>query len=205
MKKRMTLNEMEKKAYLMYHGDGLVDLALGMVVLLFGLGMQFDQTLLAPIFAAVAYPVWMAAKKGITEKRLGYVEFSEARKGREKRGMLILFLLGCLVLLMGVGGYVAVTGGGAMGGLMRESGFILLGFIFGLMISSVGVVLGATRLHGYSLLVILSVIGAHLLELPRQVGIIVPGAIIVLLGLYMLVTFLLRYKGSSEGSSTDEA
>ena len=83
------LKQLEKRAHLMYHRDGITDLALGILVVLFGLGMKYDQTLLAPIYGCVGYPVWMLMKQWITEKRIGYVEFGAARKKREKRGWIL--------------------------------------------------------------------------------------------------------------------
>lgn len=201
MEKAMNLEALEKRAYLMYHGDGLVDLALGLVVLLFGLGMRYDQVMLAPIFGAVAYPVWLAAKKGITERRLGYVEFSDARRAKEKRGLVILFLLGVVFLFLGVMVYLVLTGGVDPGGLARRSGFLLLGVVFAALISSVGLVLGTLRLHLYSLAVVLSVVLAQVLSLPRDIGIIVPGLVIVVSGAWLLGRFLRRYPLDGEAPS----
>jgi hypothetical protein len=203
MEKALKLGALEKKAYLMYHGDGLADLAIGLVVLLFGLGMEFDQTLLAPIFAAVAYPLWLGAKKGITEKRLGYVEFSEERKSKERRGMIILFLLGSVTFLLGILGYVALTGGGAASGLLQRSGYLLLGAMFAVLISSVGLVLGMVRLHAYSAMIILSVSLANLFGYSREMGIIVPGVLTVSSGTWILASFLRRYP-VSEGSGSED-
>jgi hypothetical protein len=196
MKRGTTLNELEKKTYLLYHRDGLADLALGLVVLLFGLGMHFGQALLAPIVAAAAYPVWLAAKKGITEQRLGYVEFSEARKNKEKRGLTGLLILGSVMLLLAIVCFLALTSGSAAGDLMDGSSIFMLAIIFAIMTSSIGVLLGALRFHGYTLLVILLAVLTQLLAWPEQAGVIIPGAIITASGFYLLVSFLLRYKGS---------
>ncbi|MEX0331218.1 MAG: hypothetical protein AB3N64_07330 [Puniceicoccaceae bacterium] len=202
----MSLESLEKRAYLMYHGDGLADLALGMVVLLFGLGMQFDQTWLAPIFAATAYPLWLAAKRGITEKRLGYVEFSEGRKAKEKRGLIYLFLLGSLTFLLGVLVYAVVVSGGELPGILQQSGYLMLGLIFAVLISSVGLLLGTVRLHAYSAVVILSVVLSRLAGVSREMGIIIPGVIIVSCGTIVLIRFLMRYRNqpSNEENAGDE-
>jgi len=194
---------MEKRAYMAYHGDGLVDLALGLVILLFGLGMQYDQTLLAPIFGAVAYPVWLVAKQKITERRLGYVEFSDRRKRKEKRGMISLFVLGCLICLMGIAIYLILTRGESPKGILMESGILLLGFMFGLMISSVGLALGVIRLHMYSLLVILLVSLGHFLNWPKSYGVILPGSTIVICGTLLLITFIRRYPIADDGEGSE--
>jgi hypothetical protein len=200
----MNLKKLEKRAYMAWHGDGLVDLALGGVVLLFGLGMQYDQTLLAPIFACMAYPLWLVGKKGITEKRFGYVEFSEERKQKEKVGMIVLLLMGCFTLMMGVMGYLALTGGGSGAGFMRDNGYLFLGIVFGLLSSSVGLVLGLTRLHAYSCLILACIASAHLMEWTPPVGVILPGSIIVVSGFALLVAFLRKYKPSEMEMGREE-
>ncbi len=40
MQTTINLKELERKTYLAYHQDGLADLALGVVVVLFGIGMR---------------------------------------------------------------------------------------------------------------------------------------------------------------------
>lgn len=194
MERVMNMGTLEKKAYMMYHGDGLADLALGLVVLLFGLGMEFEQFWLAPVFAAAGYPLWLLGKRGITEKRLGYVEFSEARQGREKRGLVYLFLLGSLLFLLFLLGYGVVVSGASAAVLLEGAGEFLLGGIFVVLISSVGLLLGTVRLHAYSAIVLLSVVLGKLAGWPRELGIILPGVIIVGCGIVVLARFLVRYR-----------
>lgn len=184
---------MEKRAYLGWHGDGLVDLGLGSVVFLFGLGMQTDQVLFAPIFASLAYPLWLGGKKWITEKRFGYVEFSDERKRKEKLGMIILFLLGSFTFLMGVMAYKAVVSGGLGSDFMRQNGYLSLGIIFGLLSSSIGLVLGLSRLHVYTSLILASVALTHTVAWPHPIGIMAPGLIILGSGVLLLVQFLWKH------------
>lgn len=200
MKGNNGLKELEKRTYLRYQGDGLVDLGLGMVILLFGLGMAVDQTLLAPIFAAVAYPVWLAAKKGITEKRLGFVEFSEARKKKERSGIIYLCVLGCVVFLLGIGMYTVLTGEGDFRHLFQAHGYLALGLIFGILASSIGLVLGLGRLHAYALLVMGSVTAGHFLHWPLPAGIILPGSVIIFCGTLLLLKFIRKYPVPGAGN-----
>ena len=43
MSDKINLKEIEKKVYLSYHQDGLLDLFLGMAIIFFGIGMATDQ------------------------------------------------------------------------------------------------------------------------------------------------------------------
>ncbi len=183
----------EKRTYLAWHGDGLVDLGLGSVVFLFGLGMQLDQVLIAPIFGCLAYPLWLAGKKWITEKRFGYVEFSDERKRKEKLGMVILLLLGSFTFLLGVMAYKLVVGGGAGSHFMLDNGYLMLGLVFGLLSSSIGLVLGLIRLHVYTSLILASIALTHTMVWPHPYGIMFPGLIILVAGISLLGQFLWKY------------
>ncbi|MEX0320719.1 MAG: hypothetical protein AB3N63_01025 [Puniceicoccaceae bacterium] len=198
------MNGIEKRTYLAWHGDGLVDLGLGSVVFLFGLGMQLDQVLIAPIFGCLAYPLWLIGKKWITEKRFGYVEFSDERKRKEKLGMVILLLLGSFTFLLGVMGYHAVVSGGAGAGFMKENGYLVLGIVFGLLSSSVGLVLGLSRLHVYTSLILASVALTHTMAWPHPYGIIFPGLVILVIGISLLGQFLWKYPVDKTGMSEAE-
>jgi MFS family permease len=187
------MNGIEKRTYLAWHGDGLVDLGLGSVIFLFGLGMQVDQVLFAPIFASVCYPLWLVAKKRITEKRFGYVEFSDERKQKEKQGKVILLLLGSFTFLMGVMAYHVAIGGGTGANFMHQNGYLMLGMVFGLLSSSIGLVIGLSRLHVYTSLILVSVALVHTMAWPHPYGIMIPGLVILIAGISLLGQFLWKY------------
>ena len=184
------LKWLEKRAYLTYHRDGLADLALGILVLLFGIGMKYDQTMLAPIYGCVGYPIWLLMKRWITERRLGYAEFGTARKSREKRGWVLLFMLGCLVFVLGIMAYMAVIGGGGLPGLR---GYLMISVIFAVLISSIGLVLELARLHLYSVMILFIGSAGHMLEWKPESCIILPGSLIVVTGAALLISFLIKY------------
>ncbi len=187
------LRELEKRAYLSWHRDGLADIGLGILVLLFGLGMKYDQTLLAPIYGCLGYPIWLILKQRITEKRLGYVEFGEERKTREKRGWILLFLLGCVFLMLGIMAYILVSTGRGGTSLPGGNGLLFLGVVFAVLISSIGIVLQLVRLHAYSVFVVFSVLLGHFLGWLPESAVILGGAVPTTSGFILLVTFLKKY------------
>lgn len=200
-----SLKRLEKQAYLTYHRDGLTDLALGILVVLFGIGMKYDQTLLAPIYGCIGYPLWFLLKRWITERRLGYVEFGTARKSRERRGWILLFMMGCLVLFLGIMSYLAVIGGSS-GGLGGLRGYLLISVIFAVLTSSIGLVLDLTRLHLYSLLILCLGSAGHLLGWQPESGILLPGCLILAAGAALLISFMIKYprSGFEPDSLADE-
>ncbi len=90
---RISLKELEKKAFTSYHQDGLLDIFLGIGIIVFGLGMATDQFYFGSIMPAILFPLWAAAKKAITIPRIGLVNFSPERKIRIK--IEVLFLSYC--------------------------------------------------------------------------------------------------------------
>ena len=81
--KEPNLKEIERKAYMSYHQDGLLDIFAGLYILGFGFGIFIDIVLdfgLGAIiipggFIALALPIWFAAKRKITMPRIGFVNF----------------------------------------------------------------------------------------------------------------------------------
>ena len=189
------MGELEKRTYLTWHRDGLADLGVGLLVLIFGLGMKYDLVLLAPVYGCVGYPIWLLLKQWITERRLGWVAFGERRKRREQRGWTVLLMLGCGVLVLMAGAFYLVSGEDRSG--MMEQ--LAISLIFVLLVSSVGAVLQLVRLHLYSGLILLAGVLGHILSWNPETRILLPGAIVVLSGGILLGTFIARYPAGSGG------
>ena len=107
--KEPSLSEIEKKTYMSYHQDGLIDIFVGIYVLLFGSGIllnsvaDFSTWFIFPaIFPAIMVPIWISVKKQITMPRIGYVKF---RSGGANR--LTAVFIGLLVA--GLGAFMAFT------------------------------------------------------------------------------------------------
>jgi len=114
MHEKINLKEIEKKAYLSYHEDGIVDLTIGIVFLLvcfiwvlFGIFNIFTWPSL--ILMVIFYPIYILAKQKITVSRFGYFRFGRKRKERNRNTIehFIFFsicaqvLTGPLLLLLG--------------------------------------------------------------------------------------------------------
>lgn len=183
------MKEVEKRAYLSWHRDGLADTGIGLLVLIFGIGMKTDTTWLAPIYGCLGYPLWLLLKQWITERRLGWVAFGAERKRREKRGWTIMLIMGCGIFVLATGAYLLVRGASG-GGL---PGILLISLIFVVLTSGLGIILQLIRLQVYSGIILLFGVAGNLLEWKPETGVILPGAIIVIAGLILLVTFVRKY------------
>ena len=113
--KEPNLREIEKKAYMAYHQDGLLDIVVGVYVLGFGLGIfmdviwdfSFGMGIIPAILIAVILPIWIAAKRKITMPRIGFVKFGAG--GTTK---LTAILIGLMVA--GLGAFFDFTPGSGL-------------------------------------------------------------------------------------------
>jgi hypothetical protein len=114
MPENLNLKQIEKKAYLSYHEDGVLDLTLGSVFLLICFtwvlfGLFNILTWPSLILMAIFYPVYISAKQKITVPRFGYFKFGKERKERNINtfehfifySICVQILTGPLLLLLG--------------------------------------------------------------------------------------------------------
>ena len=88
------MKDLERKAYISYHNDGLLDIFIGFVVICFALYIMFDFTAFAGIYSALGITMMTLAKKLITVPRVGIVNFGPERRAkmsREKRFFFYFF------------------------------------------------------------------------------------------------------------------
>ena len=76
--KEPNLKEVEKRTYISYHQDGLIDLVIGVYILLFAVGILLNTILelstwfiIPAIFPALIIPIWISIKKRVTVPRIG--------------------------------------------------------------------------------------------------------------------------------------
>jgi len=94
--------EIERRAYLTYHKDGIIDIYLGFsVIMLSTLLVEQVSTMLPSIGGIIVlFPIlYRESKKRYTFPRLGYVKFSE-KKGRSRNSIMMLFGLLTLSSIM---------------------------------------------------------------------------------------------------------
>jgi hypothetical protein len=102
--------EIERRVFLTYHKDGIIDIYLGLSIVTLSIVML--STLLEGTEASMMwggmtgtfalFPIfYRESKKRYTFPRLGYVKFSE-KKGRSRNSIMMLLGLGTLSALMGL-------------------------------------------------------------------------------------------------------
>jgi hypothetical protein len=198
-----SLKEVEKRTYMSYHQDGLLDIFVGIYVLLFGLGIllrtvgDFGTWFIIPaIFPAVMVPIWISAKRRITMPRIGYVKF-----GVRSAGKLMALLLGLMVAGAGLGAFMAFSFTSSQGQgwalafreLMISYAMIIIGIVAASVSSLFGYTMGLKRLYAYGLLIFVLFSIGYFIPFPFEYILLTIGLVITINGFVLLMQFIRKY------------
>lgn len=200
MTKQNTLRDIEKKTYMSYHQDGLIDIVVGLYALTFGLGIIADillesgfMTIVPGVLIAVVLPLWVVAKRKITMPRIGYVNIGT--KGSNKVFALFLGLM-----VAGLGAFFLFTMLTFESGrpewietILFQYGMIWIGLGAAVVGSLFAYTMGLKRLHVYGLLSLALFAGGYFLSVPFQYLLLLVGGIIIASGAVLLVQFIHKY------------
>lgn len=199
MNKNASLNEVEKKTYMSYHQDGLIDIFVAVYVLLFGLGIllmtvtDFSTWFVIPaIFPAVMVPIWVSAKKRITMPRIGYVKFG----GRGANKLMAIFIG---LMVAGLGAFMVISFASSQGwaltvrNLILSNGMIIIGIAGASMSSLFAYTMGLKRLYAYGLLTLALFLTGHFITFPFEYVLLTIGFVVLINGFVLLVRFIRKY------------
>ena len=201
MMKEPSLREIEKKTYMSYHQDGLIDIFVGFYILLFGAGillntmMDFSTWFVIPaIFPAIMVPIWISFKKRITIPRIGYVKF-----GLRSANKLMAVILGLMVAGLGI--FMVFGLGGSMGqswaiilmDLIISNSMIIIGVSAVLISSLFAYTMGIKRLYVYGLVTLAMFLVGHFMAIQFEYFLLAIGFAIVIYGFVLLRQFMQKY------------
>jgi hypothetical protein len=199
MTQQNTLKEVEKKAYMSYHQDGLLDIVIGLYALSFGLGIVADKILdfsfaaiMPAILISIVLPIWIQAKRKITMPRIGFVKFGA-------RGSNKLFAIFLGLMAAGLGVFFAFTLATVQNGrpwwfeMLFQYGMIWIGLGSAVIGSLFAYTMGLKRLYGYGLLTLALLTSGHFLGVPFEYLLLAIGSVIIASGAVLLVQFIRRY------------
>jgi hypothetical protein len=197
--KEPSLRDVEKKTYMSYHQDGLIDIFVGIYVLLFGLGIllmtvtDFSTWFVIPaIFPAIMVPIWISFKKRITIPRIGYVKF-----GSKSANKLMAVLIGLMVA--GLGAFMFFTFASSQGwaltlrNLIISNSMIIIGIGAASISSLFAYTMGLKRLYAYGLLTLVPFLTGHFITIPFEYFLVTIGLVIIINGFVLLIRFIQKY------------
>ena len=199
MGNKPNVREVERRTYMAYHQDGILDIFAGTYVLVFGLGLlvnalwDFRFGIIVPgIMVALLIPIWIAAKRKITLPRIGFVKFGASNPNRLMAVMIGLGVLGTAVLFV----FMFATGGEGIPlwvTTITENSHILVGIVSLTICVLFGWATGLKRLFGYGLLSMALFLAASALGLLFIYMIVALGTTAIAVGFVLLIRFVRKY------------
>ena len=199
MTKEPNLKEIERRAYMSYHQDGLLDMFAGLFVLGYGLGIYMDivwefgfGTIMPAILIAVVLPIWIAAKRKITMPRIGFVNFGI--RGASKITALFIGLM-----VVGLGFFFVFTLATSQSGLRQwldlifQNGMLIVGFASLAVCILFGYSMGLKRLYAYGLLALISLVIGHFAGIFFAYILLALGTAVMVTGVALLIGFVKKY------------
>ncbi len=202
MTENAKLQAIERKAFISYHRDGILDICVGSaisnLVIFIWLLPEFWFFVVGGL--VVWTSVYAGLKKKVTVPRMGYVEFSATRKRRIQN----VFLAGVILLVFGnlLGIFAMIYP--PLGILIFESQYtILLIGIFGAFIFSfIGYISDMMRFYSYGIVFLATSVMTFFFPIIIILPLIVVGVTILFYGLVLLYRFLEKYPKQLVGEVT---
>ena len=189
-----SFKQIERRAYLSLFEDGLWDILLGLFLAGWGLALRLDMAWLTGAFFVILYPAVLGLKRSLTYPRSGYVRIAGAQRQKMKMVVLglVLFFAGLAALLLVWAGEIPAW--------LRE----YFMFFFAVMLALVIVALGYWwRVYRWFLYAVLLVASSAFYQwggTPLEYSFIIPGTVIILVGVYLLARFLQKYPRPAGGN-----
>lgn len=195
--------ELEQRAFLAYHQDGLIDMIIGMCILGFGLNMATDSSAFS-ILSWIPILFYLPLKNRVTAPRFGYVRFSSERSATTK--WLIGILVVGLALLFGLGVFVFAVAESIppeVATWLRQYHMLIFSIVGAVILLCAAVWTGMRRFTVYAGLSVLIVATGSYLGVHPAVYVIILGALILAVGLWMLAGFVRKYPIVTEEDGDD--
>jgi hypothetical protein len=193
------LKEIERKAYMSYHQDGLMDIFAGLYILGFGLGIFMQiiwdlgfGVIMPAILITTVLPIWIVAKRKITMPRIGYVNF-----GTRGANKLTVVFIGTMVA--GLFAFFAFTFATSQSGLRQwldlivQNGMLIVGLGSLAVCALFGYTMGLKRLYAYGLLAAISFVIGHFMDIFFGYIIMALGTTVMVVGFVLLTNFVRKY------------
>jgi hypothetical protein len=194
MSQNTNLKEIERKANL-YHGDGLLDIAIGLGILSFAIAMILDQTAFTGVWVVLWLPIMMSAKKSLTVPRMRHTDFRPAPNAQWKVKLVVVTVAGVVALLFTLG-LVVFTRNETIPALtawIREYGLVVVGVLLAGLLSLIAWATGAKRVYAYAALAVIAFASGQWFNLEFPLYLTVLGTVILLSGMVVLVQFMRKY------------
>jgi len=197
MNKKINLKEIERKAYTSYHQDGVIDITIAFVTLLFSVITLGDISLLGGISGILAISLYAGFKKLVTIPRIGYVKFPQQRT---QRITALAVVLGTLSAVMGLVAFVQTASQGTPEWLLFliDNYILSIGTAVAALFLLAGYAFKTKRIYAYALLTLVMFVAGHFIHFPLYYYLTALGSLILACGLVMMTRFVRKYPKATE-------
>jgi hypothetical protein len=200
MNQKINLKEIERKAYTSYHQDGVIDVTIAVVILLFSIIMLGDMSWMGGIggiAGILAVSLYAAFKKFVTVPRIGYVKFPQQRA---QRMVAIAVALGTLSALMGLIAFLQTMSQGTPNWLMLliDNYMLTIGTALAALFLLGGYAFKTKRIYAYALLTFVMFVVGHFIYFPLYYYLTALGTLILVCGLFLMIRFIRKYPKATE-------
>lgn len=193
MSYQIDMKEIERQVFLSYSEDGLVDIAIGIVITAWGLMLTQEPNGLIGLIGLLGMGIWYIGKRSITIPRIGVIEPSPKMERRLTNLAVFLLVLG-LVVLAGI--VLSQATGSTM---ISDYSLGILGLVLAAGVALLAYLLNAARMYIYALILFASFAGGEILA--RSItafdafafSVVLGGSLILLSGIIILVRFMRKY------------
>ena len=197
MTQNINLKDIEKKIYMSYHQDGILDILLGLFILLFGIAMYTHLIAFVGLIPVLVISMGYLAKKFVTIPRMGYVNFSNARKAKQRKKMSFWLVLGIVVfgvVLIGLAKRNLLPGlNSVLNSVLQTYPLLTLTVILSSLIITAALMFGTDHLYAYTALLLVVLVPCQSIYVLEPHRVIFVGALILLFGLLIFILFLHKY------------
>ena len=192
---RIDLKEIERRAYLSYHGDGLADILVGIYLFIASLYAYVEMIWLAGSMVAIMTPMYVVMKQRYTFPRIGQVTFSKRRKGRSKNTYFFLIGMNIVFLLLGFLFWSAFSGDTQPQWmhLMIENYALVIGIVGATLWAVVGYISELTRFSRYAVATLVVLGSAGFIPTPFIAHMVLLSVIITMSGYLQFQSFKRKY------------
>jgi hypothetical protein len=193
MSYELDMKEIERQVYLSYSEDGLVDIAIGVVIMVWGVMLLFEPTGLIGLLGILGMGIWYLGKRFITIPRTGMIQPGRKIQRRLTNLAIFMLILGLIAFL------------GILISRMVGSAFILdhplgiLGLVLAAGVALLAYLLNASRLYFYAAILFIAFAGGEILAGTITtfdafaLSVTIAGGLILLSGVIILLRFVRKY------------
>jgi hypothetical protein len=197
MNLRRKAGALERASFRSRWRDGSVDLLGGLGVVAVGAGWQAGLFWAPVVVAPALIAVWASLRKYVVEPRIGRVVFRQERRDRETRGTRNALLLGFLSLAaVGVGSVVEINSSAGIASWKEEWIGALPCVLVAVLSFLTAALTDVPRFALHAGILVITALIATPVGLEPGLQLIVAGAVVFLIGLYLFLRFLARSAAS---------